>query len=197
MESVQRRREAQFSMSMGEQLMHAVDLRIAAEEEFKKQIVGQLKALIDKLAVCDPTNARTTLDLTQEELSKIIIKLNDKRNISSTEASTIANIVKDSNLLRRPVVSSPDALQTPPSPPSPSNLAGPFAPGPNSLTSEPLTSSKTLTPSKPLPPINRTLSGTPVPVNRDQPTSVQQPVKTGPGGRRTRRKRKGKSKRIV
>lgn len=115
MESVQRRRESQYSMPMGEQLMHAVDLRIAAEEEFKKQIVGQLKALIETLAVCDPTNARTTLDLTQEELRKIIIKLNDNRNISSTEASTIANIVKDSNLLRRPVVSpSPEALPTPP-----------------------------------------------------------------------------------
>ena len=37
--NVQRRRESQLSMSMDEQLINAVELRLAAEEEFKRQIV--------------------------------------------------------------------------------------------------------------------------------------------------------------
>jgi len=179
MDSVQRRRESQFSIPMEQQLTRAVELRIEAEEEFKKQIVFSLKDLIQKLAECDPSNARTTLDLTQDQLRKIIIKLNDKRNISSTEAQTIANVVKENNLFRGPTLPQsppPSALPTPPvslqSPP-PSALPitpsapSPFLPGPNSLSLNPPS-----TPARNLPPGRRP---------------------TGPGGRRTRRK--GKTRR--
>ena len=172
MDSMQRRREAQYAMPMEQQLMHAVDLRFEAEEEFKRQIVFSLKDLIKKLAECDPSNARTTLDLTQQQLGGIINKLNDKRIISTTEASTIANIVRDSQLLRRPQPDlPPDASQVlPPAPPA-------VTPAP--VQSNPIGSivNPGATPS------NGVNSGKTAPGRRPM------------GGRRT--KRKGKSKRIV
>jgi hypothetical protein len=144
MDSVQRRRESQFSIPMEEQLTRAVELRIEAEEEFKRQIVFSLKDLIQKLAECDPSNARTTLDLTQQQLAIIIAKLNDTRKISSTEAQTIANVVKENNLFRGPILpQAPSALppasftQSPPpsSLPTPASFTKPAQRPNTSLTS--------------------------------------------------------------
>jgi len=197
MDSVQRRRESQFSIPMEEQLKRAVELRIAAEEEFKKQIVFSLKDLIQKLAECDPSNARTTLDLTQKQLAIIIAKLNDTRNINSTEAETIANIVKENNLFRGPTLPQsppPSALPPPASltPPPPSALPPPAsltpAPPPSALPPPP--ASLTQKPTTPLTSVNPGAT----PSNGQNPKLIpgRRPVV---GGRRTRRK--GKSKRIV
>jgi len=135
MNSVQRRRESQLSMPMEEQLIHAVDLRIEAEEEFKRQIVFSLKDLIQKLAECDPSNARTTLDLTQQQLAIIIAKLNDTRKISSTEAQTIANVVKENNLFRGPTLpQAPPPSALPPPPASLTTQSPPSALPPTPLT---------------------------------------------------------------
>lgn len=181
--NVQRRRESQLSMSMEEQLIHAVELRIAAEEEFKRQIVFSLKGLIQTLAECDPSNARTTLDLTQKQLAIIIAKLNDKRNIDSTQAQTIANVVKESNLFRGPTAPLPS--------PPPSSLPLPSALPPASPPSPPPSS---LPPPSALPPASPLTSV----VNPGGTPSNGQNMGLKPGrrgGRRTRRK--GKSKRIV
>jgi len=136
MDSVQRRRETQYVTPMDEQLTRAVDLRIESEEEFKKQLVFSLRELIKTLSECDPSNARTTLDLTQQQLAIIVSKLNDKRAISSGEATRIANTLKESNLFRGPTISpSPDALPQPPAslqsptlPPAPPGQAVPTSP---------------------------------------------------------------------
>ena len=179
MDSVQRRRETQFSTPMEKQLIDAVDLRIAAETTFKKQIVLSLTQLIDNLEECDPSNARTTLDLTQDQLRKIIIKLNDKSNIDSSASETIANIVRDSNLLRRS-----QTVQPPPLPQA-------------QLPTQPqlqTTQSPAQAIQRPAPlPIN------PAQVRQTQPQAQQQqarPLGTRTmldplaGGRRTKRKRK-------
>lgn len=115
---------------MVDQLIRAVDLRIQSEETFKKNIVSELKRLILTLAECDPSNARTALDLTQEQLRQIIIKLNDNSVISEGQATNIANIVKENNLFRGPT----SPLPSPP----PSNLpVPPLTVPPTSLQSKP------------------------------------------------------------
>ena len=195
MDSMQRRREAQYAMPMEQQLMHAVDLRFEAEEEFKRQIVFSLKDLIKKLAECDPSNARTTLDLTQQQLGGIINKLNDKHIISTTEASNIANIVRDSNLLRRP---QPD-LPTPPATPEPpeSQVLPPAPPAVTPASPVLTPAPQAVTPAvqpKPVSIVNP--PGKPSTGRNDAYTRPgSRPPPPGPGGRRTRRK--GKSKRIV
>jgi hypothetical protein len=99
---------------MAVKLNEAVDRRIARENEFIEDIIAQINQAIVTLDECDPSNARTEIDLTQQQLSDIIFKLNDIKNMTDRTTS-IANIVKDKQLMRRPVVSpSPEALPTPP-----------------------------------------------------------------------------------
>ena len=184
MDSVQRRRESQFSTPMEEQLMNAVKLRIDAETKFKEQIVLSLTQLIENLEECDPSNARTTLDLTQDQLRKIIIKLNDNSNIDSKASETIANIVRDSNLLRRrtalpsppPSALPPPSFASPLPPPSASPMPPPFVPMPTSSVPA------NATPKLPLGPITN-------PGGTGQKSVL--PIRTMVrGGKRTRRFRK-------
>ena len=206
MDSVQRRRETQFSMPMDQQLINAVELRIDAEETFKKQIVFSLTKLIENLEECDPSNARTTLDLTQDQLRKIIIKLNDKSNIDSAASETIANIVRDSQLLRRTKREAPEISQAPqasqvqqapqasqvqqasqvPKVPQVSQIQRP-APLPiNTAVSQ----EQAFLPGKNgVPPLISLPTRRP-PTPPSSPPSSKPVVKPGMGGRRTRRKRK-------
>ena len=160
---------------MVDQLIRAVDLRIQSEETFKKNIVSQLKKLILTLSECDPSNARTALDLTQEQLRQIIIKLNDNSVISEGESSKIANIVKENNLFRGPTAPS-STLQS--ALPTPSTVP--------SLPTPPLT-----VPSAPPKRDLSVINPGAVPSNGRNPGLT--PGRRG--GRKTRRK--GKSKRIV
>ena len=172
------RRQRRAENSMFDQIDNAVDLRVKAEEDFKEQIVSQLKDLIMKLDECDPSNARTVLDLTQQQLGSIITKLNNTNAITSAEATNIVNTVRESNLLRRP-----SALPIPP-------LTVPSLPVPPltvpSLPTPPLTVPSAL-PKRDLSVINPGA----VPSNGRNPGLT--PGRRG--GRKTRRK--GKSKRIV
>jgi hypothetical protein len=184
---------------MHEQLTRAVDLRIESEEEFKKQLVLSLRELIKTLAECDPSNARTTLDLTQDQLRKIILKLNDKHAISSTEAQTIANTLKESNLFRGPTL--PQAPPPSALPPPPASLTTP-APPPSALPQPPASlQSPTLPPLPPgppaLPPSPPAPPGSastvpPVPQAKTPARLLGTRTRLDPisGGRRTRRKRK-------
>ena len=159
---------------MVDQLIRAVDLRIEAEKTFKINIVSELKRLILTLAECDPSNARTALDLTQKQLGSIITKLNDNSVISEGQATNIANIVKENNLFRGP---------TPP---------------PSDLPVPPLTSPPTsLPPKPPLGPITNPGAVQSSGINDGRTTPGRTPQMprsastTGParGGRRTRRRR--------
>ena len=163
---------------MVDQLMRAVESRIKAEETFKTNIVSELKRLILTLAECDPSNARTALDLTQAQLGSIISRLNDNHIISTTEASKIANIVKENNLFRGPT----------PLPLPPSDLPVP-----------PLTAPPTsLQPNPPLGPITNPGAVQSSGINDGRTTPGRTPQMprsastTGParGGRKTRRRRK-------
>ena len=158
---------------MFDQIDSAVDVRLEAEEEFKRQIVSQLKDLIMTLAECDPSNARTVLDLTQEELGSIITKLNNTNAITSAQAANIVNTVRESNLLRRPSAPSLPSSTVPPALPTQPQTPGLYGRRP-----------------APLPPTPSQFPS-PLPlVPQSHPL-----VKPRFGGRRTRRK--GKSKRIV
>ena len=111
--------------TMEVKLNEAVDRRIANENKFIEDIIAQINQAIATLDECDPSNARTEIDLTQKQLMDIIFKLNDVTNMTDRTTS-IANIVKDKQLMRRPVVSpSPDALPTPPT-----SLTAPVPPVP-------------------------------------------------------------------
>ena len=82
-------------------LNEAVERRITREGEFIDEIISQINLAIESLDECDPSNARTAIDLTKEQLSEIIFKLNDVTNMTDRTAS-VANIVKDHQLMRRP-----------------------------------------------------------------------------------------------
>lgn len=168
------RRQSREENSMFDQIDSAVDLRLEAEEEFKRQIVSQLKALIMTLAECDPSNARTVLDLTQQQLGSIITKLNNTNAITSAEAANIVNTVRESNLLRRPSAS-PSDLPVPP-------LTVPSALPATQLQTPVLTSGR-----RPAPPAPQTPSQFPPPLPLVPQTHPL--VKPRIGGRKTRRRR--------
>ena len=156
---------------MVDQLLRAVDLRIQAEETFKKNIVSQIKKLILTLAECDPSNARTALDLTQDQLRQIIIKLNDNSIISEGKATEIANIVKENNLFRGPTpLPSPPSDLPMPTTSAPRDLSGV---NPGKVTSSGIDAGRTFPGRTPQTPQNASTTA---------PPAI--------GGRRTRRRRK-------
>ena len=163
-----------YSMSnrpMEEKLKEAVDRRITRENEFIEDLISQINKIILTLDECDPSNARTAIDLTQQQLSDIILKLDNVTNMTDRTAS-IVNIVKDNHLMRRP--QSPHTVQPPPPPQVPVQTTQPQS---------------QLTTQRPAPlPIN--------PLQLQQPAQTRNlgtRTKLAPlsGGRRTR-KRKGK-----
>ena len=165
---------------MERRLNQAIDRRIGTENDFVKEIVRQINAIIASLDQYDPANTRSAIDLTQDQLREIVFKLNDVTNINTEKAAGIANIVKDSHLLRTP--------QSPQPQPPPSDLPTP----PVSLTTQ--------SPPSALPPQVAQRPTTPLTsiVNPGGTPSNGQNMGLKPGrrgGRRTRRK--GKSKRIV
>ena len=161
---------------MVDQLIRAVDLRIQSEEMFKKNIVSELKRLILTLAECDPSNARTALDLTQDQLRQIIIKLNDNSIISEGEASKIANIVKENNLFRGPT----------PLPLPPSDLPVPPLTAPTSVPPKPPIGSITNPGAVQSSGIN---DGRTTPGRTPQTPRSASTTGPGKGGRKTRRRR--------
>ena len=180
-------RQRRAENSMFDQIDNAVDLRLVAEKTFKENIVSELKRLILTLAECDPSNARTVLDLTQQELGSIITKLNDNSVINTGEATKIANIVKENNLFRGPIISPSTPPLTVPSLPIPSSTVPVALP----------TQTPGLYGRRP-PPLPPTPSRFPPPlplVPQSHPLVSQSDPLKPRGGRRTRRK--GKSKRIV
>ena len=158
---------------MDVKLNEAVERRIKREGDFIDEIISQINLAIESLDECDPSNARTAIDLTKEQLSEIIFKLNDVTNMTDRTAS-IANIVKDHQLMRRPnaLPQSPQTVQPPPPPQTQVQQTQPA-----SQIQRPA-----LLPINPAQQPSRQL-GT---------RTMLAPIK---GGRRTRRK--GKSKRIV
>jgi len=154
---------------MEAKLNKAVELRIKREGDFIDEIISQINLAIESLDEYDPSNARTAIDLTKEQLSDIIFKLNDVSNMTERTAS-IANIVKDKNLMRRPQTQ----VQTPPqtqvqTPPPAALPTQPQTPGLYGRRPAPLPSTP---PPLPLVPQSHPL------------------VKPRIGGRKTRRRRK-------
>jgi hypothetical protein len=111
-------------MDANTELNEAVDRRIKRETAFKEEIIAQIEAIIASLELCDPTNAASTLDLSQEQLRQVIEKLDNMENISANESARIANTLKNRNLRRAPE-STPAApiapAVAPPGPPGPPN----------------------------------------------------------------------------
>ena len=152
---------------MEAKLKEAVDKRIDRENKFIEDIISQINTIILTLDECDPSNARTAIDLTQQQLSDIILKLDNVTNMTDRTAS-IANIVKDHQLMRRPLPISPPASALP----IPSSALTP-PPAPRSLV--------------PLGSIGRVANPGAVTSNGKNPSL---PIRTMPGGKRTRRFRK-------
>lgn len=150
-------------------LNEAIDRRIIKEKDFIDDLISEINKIILTLDECDPSNARTAIDLTQQQLSDIILKLDNVTNMTDRTAS-IANIVKDNHLMRRP-----QTVQPPPPPQVPAQTTQPQSP---------------LTTQRPAPlPIN------PLQLQQQAQTrNLGTRTKLAPlsGGRRTRRKRKGK-----
>ena len=128
---------------MDVKLNEAVERRIKREGEFIDEIISQINLAIESLDECDPSNARTAIDLTKEQLSEIIFKLNDVTNMTDRTAS-IANIVKDHQLMRRPNALPLSAVPSPPPSALPMPLPPPSSvPMPPPAPTLPMTSPKT------------------------------------------------------
>ena len=114
-------------MPMEARLNKAIENRIIRENDFIKEIIAEINSIISSLDQYDPSNARTDIDLTQDQLREIVFKLNDYNNINLEKATSVANIVRDSHLLRSP--QSPQSVQPPPLM-TPSAVTPPPAPRP-------------------------------------------------------------------
>jgi hypothetical protein len=174
-------------MDADTELNHAVDLRIAREEAFKKEIVAQIDVIATALEMCDPTNAASTLDLSQEQLRNIIEKLTNMDSINGAESARISNILKTKNLRRAPEV-------IPAAPAAPGSLpaapAVPIVPG----VAKPKSYAAAVGTTPPRATIGDHLMGSVL--GQSGAERAQFRAANGiRGGRRTRRK--GKSKRIV
>jgi len=116
-------------------LNESVNARIAREEDFKREIMQQIDGIIRALAECPRTElspaAASTLDLSQEQLSEVLQKLNNLSNMDSTQVTSITDLVKNANLRRGPVPSGSDLQDlTRPAAPAPAAPAPPVAPAP-------------------------------------------------------------------
>ena len=163
---------------MEAKLNEAVTQRIHDENAFIEDIITEINKIILTLDECDPTNARTDIDLTQQQLSDIILRLSTVTNMTDRKAS-IANILTDNQLMRRP-----QTVQPPPPPQAPQIVQPP--PQASQVPRAPQASQ-----------VSQIQRPAPLPINplqvQQQPTrklgvrTMLDPIK---GGRRTRRRRK-------
>ena len=173
-------------MDADTELNHAVDLRIAREEAFKNEIVAQIDVIATALEMCDPTNAASTLNLSQAQLRNIIEKLTNMDSINGAESARISNILKTKNLRRAPAApAAPGSL-----PAAPAAPAVPIVPG----VARPKSYAAAVGTTPPRATIGDHLMGSVL--GQSGAERAQFRAANGiRGGRRTRRK--GKSKRIV
>jgi hypothetical protein len=189
-------------MDADKELTDAVDGRIEREIIFKQEIIDQINLIISELAFCDPTNAASTLNVSQDKLREIIGKLNDYHVIDEDASASISNLLNTTNLRRVPEVA--PALPVAPGvptaiPASPGSLpAPPTRPGRRPDT-PPSATSATSPPAAPGTKLRE--MGTNL-LNRSRnaargfqnPNPAMPPVgipqTPGTGGRRTRRRRK-------
>jgi uncharacterized coiled-coil protein SlyX len=115
-------------MNANDELNAAVTRRIEKEIAFKEDIIRKINAIIDGLAYCDPTNAASTLDLSQNQLREVIEKLNNTDDIfGEGESRRIADTLNGRNLRRglEPVPAVPGAIPSA----VPAAVAAPGVPG--------------------------------------------------------------------
>ena len=183
-------------MDANSELNAAVDRRIQREMAFKEEIISQINAIISELAFCDPTNAASTLNLSQGELRDVIEKLNNIDIIGPGESARISDSLKTKNLRRVPEVATPS-----PNPAAPGTIPTPLTVGrrPNppaaSAPAIPTVSGLTMR-ERGANWANRVKNGMEGLKNTNPTLPPAIPQTPRIGGRRTR-KRKGKSKRIV
>ena len=116
-----------YNMDANKELNDAVDRRIAREMAFKEEIIAQINAIIAALELCDPTNAASTLDLSQEQLRQVIEKLDTMDVINASESARISNVLTTKNLRR-----GPDAAAAAPVAPAAAAAAPVAVPAPKS-----------------------------------------------------------------
>jgi len=96
-------------MDVAEQLNEAIQRRIARENAFKQEIKTKINAIIANLRSCDNGSASpevtSAINLTQEQLTDILKKINDHKEIDDSSSTNVANEVKNP-LLRRVQTSS-------------------------------------------------------------------------------------------
>lgn len=170
-------------MDANTELSDAVDRRIQREMDFKQEIISKINVIISELKFCDPTNAASTLDVSQEKLREVIIKLNDTAVISKDESTRISDELKTKNLRRGPEVVEPlPAVPTPltvgrrPIPPP----SAPATPAVSGLTLRERGANWA----------NRVKNGVEGLKNTNPTLTPAIPQTPGMGGRRTRRRRK-------
>ena len=161
--------------------------RIKREMDFKQEIISQINSIISELAFCDPTNATSTLDLSQEKLRDVVAKLNEsekKSNSLKTENLRDPELASPArNISAGPPKKSLPVGRRPP-PAEPTKPAPPKVPGPTlrEMGINLFNRSKSAV---------RRFQNTNPPTSQDGIPQNSRVI----GGRRTRRK--GKSKRIV
>jgi len=168
-------RPSVLEIPMGQRLNTAIDRRIESENKFIEDLIAEMNKAILTLDQFDPANARSAIDLTQEQLREIVFKLNDVNNMTG-RTTNISNIVKDNHLMRRPDGPEPPAAAMPPTQPSaPPAQLGQAVP--------------TLPPA---PPGQAVPTLPPAPQAKPQARNLGTRTRLDPisGGRRTRRKRK-------
>ena len=175
-------------MDANAELDEAVSRRIQREIDFKEEIISKINVIISELAFCDPTNAASTLDLSQEKLREVIGKLNDTDIISPLVSESISDILKTKNLRRAPEVATPGTVPATPGtvPATPGTLPAGRRPIPPAA-SPPAAPGLTLQQRKENW-INRGRNAVSGFQNTNPPVVIPQPP--GMGGRRTRRRRK-------
>ena len=175
-------------MDANAELDEAVSRRIQREIDFKEEIISKINVIISELAFCDPTNAASTLNLSQEKLREVIGKLNDTDIISPLVSESISDILKTKNLRRAPEVATPGTVPVAPGtvPVAPGTLPAGRRPIPPAA-SPPAAPGLTLQQRKENW-INRGRNAVSGFQNTNPPVVIPQPP--GMGGRRTRRRRK-------
>lgn len=102
-------------MTVYEQLIEALEIRIKHEEAFRNLIIHHLEEILSNIPLSDDPEVKEGLTIHKEELNKLIAKIKDYSNINTQVAENIASII-------------PKSIHAPPAPPSTPAMSGLSAP---------------------------------------------------------------------
>lgn len=83
-------------MTVYEQLIEALEIRIKHEEAFRNLIIHHLEEILSNIPLSDDPEVKEGLTIHKEELNKLIAKIKDYSNINTQVAENIASIIPKS-----------------------------------------------------------------------------------------------------